>query len=120
MRVARYLVLATFAAAAFVGVSASSVSAAGKPRIFFISPKNGASVKSPVHLEFGIENYKIAPVPDGTVTTARPGVGHFHLGIDVGCVKTGETIVKGTPSWVHFGKGDAKFDAQLAPGKRKL
>ena len=84
MRVARYLVLATFAAAAFVGVSApSNVSAQGKPRIFFVSPKNGASVKSPVHLEFGIENYKIAAVPDGTVTTARPGVGHFHLGIDV-------------------------------------
>jgi len=120
MRVARYLVLSTFAAAAFFGVSASNVSAEGKPRVFFVSPKNGASVKSPVHLEFGIENYKISPVPDGTVTTARPGVGHFHLGIDVGCVKTGETIVKGTPSWVHFGKGDTKFDTQLTPGKHKL
>jgi hypothetical protein len=121
MKVARCLALASLAAIAFSGMSAPSiVSAEGKPRIFFVSPKNGASVKSPVHLEFGIENYTISPVPDGTVTTARPGVGHFHVGIDVGCLKPGETIVKGTPSWVHFGKGDAKFDTQLSPGKHKL
>jgi len=77
-------------------------------------------VKSPVHLEFGIENYTISPVPDGTVTTARPGVGHFHVGVDTGCLKAGQTIVKGTPSWIHFGKGDSKIDMQLTPGKHKL
>ena len=113
MRVVRYLTLAVLAAA-------TTLSAAGKPRIFFVEPKNGASVKSPVHLEFGIENYTISPVPDGTVTTARPGVGHYHVGIDTGCLTAGKTIVKGTPSWVHFGKGDSKFDTQLTPGKHKL
>ena len=121
MRVVRNLALATLAAAAFYGTSSpASVSAQGKPRIFFVEPKNGASVKSPVHLKFGIENYKIAAVPDGTVTTARPGVGHFHVGIDTGCLKPGETIVKGTPSWIHFGKGDAEIDMQLTPGKHRL
>ena len=64
MRVVRYLVLASLAAAVMYG---SSLSAAGKPRIFFIEPKNGATVKSPVHLEFGIENYTISAVPEGTV-----------------------------------------------------
>ena len=121
MRVARYLVLATFAAAAFVGVSApSNVSAEGKPRIFFVTPKNGASVKSPVHLEFGIENYKIAAVPEGDVKTARPGVCHFHVGIDTDCLGAGQTIVKGTPSWVHFGDGKSEIDMQLTPGRHKL
>ena len=121
MRVVRNLALATLAAAAFYGTSAPvNVSAQGKPRIFFVEPKNGASVKSPVHLKFGIENYKIAAVPDGTVTTARPGVGHFHVGVDTGCLKPGETIVKGTPSWIHFGKGDAEIDMQLTPGKHRL
>ena len=41
-------------------LSTTGVSAAGKPRIFFVEPRNGAAVKSPVHLEFGIENYTIS------------------------------------------------------------
>ena len=121
MRVVRNVALAAFAVAAFYGTWATvSVEAQGKPRIFFVQPKNGASVKSPVHLKFGIENYKIAPVPDGDVKTARAGVGHFHVGVDTGCLKPGETIVKGTPSWIHFGKGDSQIDMQLTPGKHRL
>ena len=122
MRVVRHLALATLAAAVFYGLSAPpAASAQGKaPRIFFVAPKNGASVKSPVHLKFGIENYKIAPVPDGDVKTARAGVGHYHVGVDTGCLKPGDTIVKGTPSWIHFGKGDSEIDMQLTPGKHRL
>jgi hypothetical protein len=121
MSVVRHLALATLAAAAFYGMSApSDVSAQGKPRIFFVEPKNGAAVKSPVHLKFGIENYTIAPVPDGDVKTARPGIGHYHVGIGTGCVGAGQTIVKGTPSWIHFGKGDSQIDMQLTPGKHRL
>jgi len=60
---AGYLVL--FASLVAVGAYGSrQVSAQGKPRIFFIEPKNNATVKSPVHLKFGIENYKIAAVPE--------------------------------------------------------
>ena len=121
MRVVRHLALAVIAAAAFYGTSAPArVEAQGKTRIFFVEPKNGATVKSPVHLVFGIENYKIAPVPEGDVKTARPGVGHYHVGVDTGCLKPGETIVKGTPSWIHFGKGDSEIDMQLTPGKHRL
>jgi len=119
MRVVRHLALATVAAAVFMTAPAG-VKAAGKPRIFFVEPKNGATVKSPVHLKFGIENYQIAAVPDGDVKTARPGVGHYHVGVDTGCLESGKTIVKGTPSWIHFGKGDSEIDMQLTPGKHKL
>ena len=97
-----------------------ATAATSKPRAFFVEPKSGATVKSPVHLQFGIENYKIMAVPDGTVTTVRPGIGHFHVGVDTGCVGSGKTIVKGTPSWVHFGKGDSQIDMQLTPGKHRL
>ena len=116
---AGYLVL--FASLVAVGAYGSrQVSAQGKPRIFFVEPKNNATVKSPVHLKFGIENYKIAPVPEGDVKTARPGVGHYHVGVEQNCLKPGETIVKGTPQWVHLGKGDTEMDMQLTPGKHKL
>lgn len=116
---------ATVYAVLLTSLVAVGVSAAGKPRVFFVEPKNGATVKTAgpdakVHLKLGVENYKLAAVPDGEVKTVRPGVGHFHIGVDTPCVASGKTIVKGTPSWVHFGKGDSEMDMQLTPGKHTL
>ena len=36
------------------------------------------------------------------------------------CLPAGTEIVKGTPSWVHFGTGATEMDIQLTPGKHKL
>jgi hypothetical protein len=94
--------------------------AAPKPRVFFIEPKNNATVTSPLHMKFGSEGIKIDAVPPGEPTTTRPGVAHYHVGIDEDCLPAGKTIVKGTPSWVHFGDGKDVFDTQLTPGKHKL
>jgi hypothetical protein len=93
---------------------------AKKARVFFIEPKNGATVSSPVHMKFGSEGIEISPVPAGDVKTARPGMAHYHVGIDQTCLPAGKNIVKGTPSWVHFGDGKSEFDSQLTPGKHKL
>jgi hypothetical protein len=89
-------------------------------RVFFIEPKNGATVTSPLHMKFGSAGIQIAAVPQGDVTTTRPGIGHYHVGIDQSCLPAGKNIVKGTPSWVHFGDGKSEFDSQLSPGKHKL
>ncbi|MBI3261646.1 MAG: DUF4399 domain-containing protein [Acidobacteria bacterium] len=91
-----------------------------KPRVFFVEPQNGATVKSPVRLRFGIENYQLAAVPQGTVETSRAGLGHHHVGLDQDCLPPGTTIVKGTPSWIHFGDGKAEMEMQLPPGQHKL
>src|SRR5262245_66361740 len=90
--------------------------AAKKPRVFFIEPKNNATVTSPVHMKFGSEGVQIMAVPPGDVTTTRPGVAHYHVGIDQNCLAPGKTIVKGTPSWVHFGHGKDVFDSELTTG----
>ncbi|RPI50905.1 MAG: DUF4399 domain-containing protein [Acidobacteria bacterium] len=91
-------------------------------RVFFIEPQDGATVKSPVKVRFGLEGYELAPVPEGTITAeqVRPGMGHHHLGIDMDCLPAGTEIVKGTPSWVHFGTGATEIDVQLEPGTHKL
>jgi hypothetical protein len=91
-----------------------------EPRVFFVEPKNNAAVTSPVHMKFGSEGIEIGAVPAGDVKTARPGIAHYHVGIDVDCLPAGQTIVKGTPQWVHFGDGKSEFDSQLTPGKHKL
>jgi hypothetical protein len=54
------------------------------------------------------------------VESARPGIGHHHVGVDQDCLAPKTTIVKGTPSWVHFGDGKTEMDMQLPPGQHKL
>ncbi len=91
-------------------------------RVFFIEPQDGATVKSPVKARFGLEGYELAPVPKETITAeqVRANMGHHHLGIDMDCLPAGTEIVKGTPSWVHFGTGATEIDVQLEPGTHKL
>ncbi len=130
MKLRRSIALLTFAAVAAgsmlagpaMSAQGTAAKAAGKkkPRVFFIEPKNNATVTSPVHMKFGSEGIEIGAVPPGDVKEARPGIAHYHVGIDQDCLPPGKTIVKGTPSWVHFGDGKDVFDTQLTPGKHKL
>ena len=94
--------------------------AAKKPRVFFAEPADKATVTSPLHMKFGSEGVTISPVPPGELTTARPGMYHYHVGIDQDCLAPAKNIVKGTPNWVHFGDGKDVFDTQLTPGSHKL
>jgi hypothetical protein len=114
------LIVAIVAAFGVAAGAQTKKAAAQKPRVFFVEPKNGATVTSPVHMKFGSEGIDISPVPAGDITTARPGKAHYHVGIDQDCLQPGKTIVKGTPSWVHFGDGKSEFESQLTPGKHKL
>ena len=116
------LLIAGMMAASGVLASAQAAKkpAAGKARVFFVEPKNNATVTSPLHMKFGSAGIEIAAVPPGDLKTTRPGVAHYHVGIDENCLPAGKTIVKGTPSWVHFGDGKDVFDTQLTPGKHKL
>lgn len=123
MNISRRLVLPVVVMVAGFGISASAQAkkpAAKKVRVFFLEPKNSRTVSSPVHMKFGSEGIEIAAVPPGDVKTTRPGIAHYHVGIDQSCLPPGQTIVKGTPSWVHFGDGKDVFDSQLPPGKHKL
>ena len=89
------------------------------PRVFFVSPQGGASVKSPVKLEFGAQDFTIAAVPQGTLTETRPSLGHYHIGVDADCLPTGTAIPRAAP-WVHFGDGKNVIEMQLPAGMHKL
>jgi len=130
MNVTRFMPLALLALTVACGGSeppAATTEPAAAPeppaptqRVFFVEPQDGATVKSPVHLVFGLEGYELSPVPQGTVTETRAGVGHHHVGVDMDCFAAGTEIVRGTPSWVHFGTGSTTIDMQLTPGPHKL
>jgi hypothetical protein len=89
------------------------------PRVFFVEPADGATVKSPVPLKFGHGDYTIAAVPQGTVETVRPDLGHHHVGVDTTCLPPGTVIPQAAP-WVHFGGGQAEMEMQLPPGTHTL
>jgi hypothetical protein len=97
-------------------------------RVFFVEPKDGATVKSPVKFVFGNDDVEISPVPQGEVKEARPGLGHYHLGVDTDCLPAGTTIPKAeagaTPgnagSWIHFGTGSNNIEMSLTPGPHKF
>jgi hypothetical protein len=125
MRIKKQLVFPVLAMVAGLGVFASAQAkkpamAAKGAKVFFVEPKNNAVVSSPVHMKFGSSGVEIAAVPAGDVTTARPGMAHYHVGVGVSCLPAGKNIVKGTPSWVHFGDGKSEIDMQLTPGRHKL
>ena len=123
MKLSKQLVLPVFVMVVAGGAFASAQMkkpAAAKAKVMFLEPKNNATVTSPVHMKFGSSGTEISPVPAGDVKTARPGMTHYHVGVGVSCLAPGKNIVKGTPSWVHFGDGKDVFDSQLTPGKHKL
>lgn len=90
----------------------------GEPRVFFVAPRDRAeiSVDIPLNFEFGIENYEIGAVPE-SVDEPRPGVGHYHLGVDTTCLPSGQIIESGNPSWIHFGDGSNTIEMSLEPGE---
>ena len=90
-------------------------------RVFFVSPKNGDTIKTVHRFEFGSDMYTISPVPAGEITEAqvRPGLGHFHLGVDTDCLPAGQVIPKADP-WIHFGTGSNNIEMQLKPGQHRF
>jgi len=63
--------------------AAAASSSGGGARVFFVEPADGATVKSPVHLKFGVQGSEISPVPAGDVMItagARPTLAR-HRGI---------------------------------------
>ena len=97
-------------------------------RVFFVEPKDGATVPAQTKFVFATENYQISPVPQGEVKEARPNMGHFHLGVDTDCLPAGTTIPKaeagakqGTAGqWIHFGTGSDNIEMSLTPGPHKF
>ena len=126
MKISKQLVLPVLVMVAGLGVFASAqakkpaMKKVAKAKVMFLEPKNGATVTSPVHMKFGSSGITISPVPPGDPKETRPGMAHYHVGLDQPCLPAGKNIVKGTPSWVHFGDGKDVFDSQLTPGKHKL
>ena len=82
-------------------------------RVFFANLEDGASVKSPIHIEMGVEGMTIQPA--GEIVE---GTGHHHILVnnELGFLERGEVVPVNDTS-IHFGKGQTEYDLVLEPGQ---
>ncbi len=83
-------------------------------RVYFIEPKNGAEVKGPVKVVFGLSTMGVAPAG-----TQKDNTGHHHLLIDAPAVDTNAPL-PATDQIQHFGNGQTETTLTLKPGKHTL
>jgi len=83
-------------------------------RVFFVAPKDGAKVKSPLKVVMGVEGMKVKPAG-----TMESGTGHHHIIINGKGLPQG-TVVPADANNLHFGKGQTETELKLKPGKHTL
>jgi hypothetical protein len=83
-------------------------------KVFFVSPKDGETLTSPVKIQMGIEGMEVQPA--GKI---QDGSGHHHIIIDADPVTKG-TLVPADENHKHFGKGQTETELNLAPGEHTL
>ena len=87
---------------------------AQEQRAFFIEPKDGAEVMSPVKVVMGVEGMTIKA--SGAVVA---GTGHHHILINQGAMRGGK-VIPTDKTHVHFGKGQTEASLKLDPGDYTL
>lgn len=83
--------------------------------VYIISPADGAVVKAPVTVRFGLKGMGIAPAG-----IAFENSGHHHLLIDTDPPTDLSLPIPTSEHSVHFGKGQTETVLKLAPGKHTL
>ncbi|MEJ0099777.1 MAG: DUF4399 domain-containing protein [Pseudomonadota bacterium] len=84
-------------------------------KVYIVSPADGAKVKGPVTVVFGLSGMGIAPAG-----VKFDNAGHHHLLIDTDLPKDLGQPLPATDNIRHFGKGQTEATITLPPGKHTL
>ena len=83
-------------------------------KVYIIAPENGATVASPVRVQFGLSGMGVAPAG-----VEKEGTGHHHLLIDKSLDSFGDAL-PADDNHRHFGGGQTEATIELAPGTHTL
>ena len=99
-----------------LGVAQVRIAPAANTEVYFIAPRNGATVHGPVTVRFGLKGMGIAPAG-----VQFDNTGHHHLLIDTdfSTLKLDEPL-PATDKILHLGKGQTEATLTLSPGKHTL
>lgn len=85
-------------------------------KLYIISPADGASVRSPFTVRFGLSGMGVAPAG-----VAKERTGHHHVLIDTGIKDVDlSQPLPATEKVRHFGGGQTEAQLELPPGKHTL
>jgi len=84
-------------------------------KAYIISPADGATVSSPVTVQFGLSGIGVAPAG-----VEKAKTGHHHLLIDVAELPAMDSPIPADDHHKHFGGGQTEVTIELAPGKHTL
>jgi hypothetical protein len=99
-----------------ITVEVTEPAAEGKPRVFFKDLADGAKVKSPVKLQFGVEGMTLRPAGQDPLDKTT---GHHHVIVDGAAMPTG-TAVPADERHIHYGLAQTEAELALSPGKHTL
>jgi hypothetical protein len=112
----RFILSIALTALAAAAVAKPRASAPHGAKVYFIAPKNGATVQNPVVVKFGLKGMTIAPAG-----TQADNTGHHHLLVDTDLSELSlDAPLPATDKVLHFGKGQTETTLTLAPGKHTL
>ncbi|MCX7514822.1 DUF4399 domain-containing protein [Frateuria sp. STR12] len=108
--------LVTFSAAAIAQTPAlpGSKAPAGA-EVYFIAPKDGATVDRDVTVRFGLKGMGVAPAG-----VARDHTGHHHLLVDATDLPPAGQPIPNDEHHKHFGGGQTETVLRLSPGTHTL
>ena len=114
MRKLAVLAAAVVVPLAFAFAQERTASPAGA-EVYIIAPTDGATVKSPVTVRFGLKGMGVAPAG-----VKFENSGHHHLLIDTDAPADPSLPLPTSDKIVHFGKGQTETTLTLPPGRHTL
>ena len=93
----------------------SSLVSTNEIELYFIEPKDGATVNGPVKIVFGLSGMGVAPAG-----IDFPNTGHHHLLVDLENLPDLNKPIPANKNHIHFGKGQTEAILELPKGKRTL
>ena len=83
--------------------------------VYFISPEDGATIRGPFDVRFGLKNMGVTHAGD-----VYPNSGHHHLLIDVDQPLDVKEPIPRDKNHLHFGAGETETRIELPPGEHTL
>ena len=93
----------------------SSLGFSSENKLYFIEPKDGATLNGPIKIVFGLSGMGVAPAG-----IDFPNTGHHHLLVDLENLPDLSKPIPANKNHIHFGKGQTEAILELPKGKRTL
>ena len=93
----------------------SSLGFSSENKLYFIEPKDGATINGPIKIVFGLSGMGVAPAG-----IDFPNTGHHHLLVDLENLPDLSKPIPANENHIHFGKGQTEAILELPKGKRTL